>query len=224
MRVPRTLSATVVAVALVAAPGCTRAVTGTPVAGAHPAPVTAPKGKPPAPKISVCQHVSAPLSSIDSRSPAEPVLRIPQPSGWLPTSMLDSDVIRFAMSNSELAGNGFMPTVVVTLESAPGTNQDVQEIIDQERTTLVDRLGVTNLHKTDTTLCDQKAQVVSYDAPAMDQIPLRKAKTLIVVAAFSGNTYAVTVTVQTADPGNPTYVRDMRAILTGFQMLPPDAG
>jgi hypothetical protein len=224
MRLPCMLSATVAAVALLAAPGCTRAVTGTPVAGAHSAPAAAPKGSAPAPKTSVCQQVSPPLSSIESRSPAEPVLRIPQPSGWRRTSMLDSEVIRFAMSNSELAGNGFMPTSVVTLESAPGTSQDPQEIIDQERTTLVDRLGVTNLRKTDTTLCGQRAQVVSYDAPAMDQIPPRKAKTLIVVAAFSGNTYAVTVTVQAADPGNPIYVRDARAILTGFQMLPPDAG
>ena len=224
MQLPCMLSATVAAVALFAAPGCTRAVTGTPVAGAHPAPAAAPKSDAKAPKIGTCKQVSARLSSIDSRSSAEPVLRIPQPSGWQHTSMLDSEVVRFAMSNRDLAGNGFMPTAVVTLESESGTNQDQQGIIDQERTTLVDRLGVTNLHKTDITLCGQRAQVVSYDAPAMDQIPPRKAKTLIVVGAFSGNTYAVTVTVQAADPDNPTYLRDTQAILTGFQMLPPDAG
>jgi hypothetical protein len=224
MRLPYILSATIAAVTLFAAPGCTRAVTGTPVAGAHPAATAAPKSGAAAPKISVCKQVSPPLSSIESRSPTEPVLRIPQPSGWQHTSMLDSELIRFAMSNAGLAGNDFMPTAVVTLESASGTNQDQQEIIDQERTTLVDRLGVTNLRRTDTTLCGQRAQVVSYDAPAMDQIPPRKAKTLIVVAAFSGNTYAVTVTVQAADPDDPTYRRDTQAILTGFQMLPPDAG
>ena len=224
MRLPCILSATIAAVTLLAAPGCTRAVTGTPVAGAHPTAAAAPKSGAAAPKISVCKQVSPPLSSIESRSPTEPVLRIPQPSGWQHTSMLDSELIRFAMSNAELAGNGFMPTAVVTLESASGTNQDQQEIIDQERTTLVDHLGVTNLHRTDTILCGQRAQIVSYDAPAMDQIPPRKAKTLIVVAAFSGNTYAVTVTVQAADPDNPTYLRDTQAILAGFQMLPPDAG
>ena len=224
MRLPCILSATIAAVTLFAAPGCTRAVTGTPVAGAHPAAAAAPKSGAAPPKISVCKQVSPPLSSIESRSPTEPVLRIPQPFGWQQTSMLDSELIRFAMSNAGLAGNGFMPTAVVTFESASGTNQDQQEIIDQERTTLVDRLGVTNLRRTDTTLCGQRAQVVSYDAPAMDQIPPRKAKTLIVVAGFSGNTYAVTVTVQAADPDNPTYLRDTQAILTGFQMLPPDAG
>ena len=31
----------------------------------------------------------------------------------------------------------------------------------------------------------------------------------------------MTMTVQSADPGNPTYQRDAETILTGFQMLPP---
>ena len=34
-------------------------------------------------------------------------------------------------------------------------------------------------------------------------------------------TFAVTLTVQSADPDNPTYQRDAETILTGFQMLPP---
>ena len=31
----------------------------------------------------------------------------------------------------------------------------------------------------------------------------------------------MTLTVQSADPDNPTYKRDAETILTGFQMLPP---
>jgi hypothetical protein len=225
MRLSCVLSATVAALAVLAAPGCTRLVTGTPAAGAGAGPqapaVVVPKIPP---KKPVCKEVSAPLSPIDSRNPREPVLRIPQPTGWQRASGLDSEMIRYAMGNKYLTGEGFMPTAVVTLESAPGTAQDQQQIFDQERATLVDRLGVTNMHKTDTTLCGQKAELVSYDAPAMGEIPPRKAKTLIVVGEFSGNTYAATVTVQAADSDNPIYVRDTRTILTGFQMLPPDAG
>ena len=37
-------------------------------------------------------------------------------------------------------------------------------------------------------------------------------------------TFAVTTTVQTADPDNPTYQRDAEMILTGFQLLPPTDG
>jgi hypothetical protein len=223
MRVRCVLSATIAAVALFAAPGCARLVTGRPTVSAlsepgSQAPVVA------APKRSVCEEVLAPLSPIQARSPAEPVLRIPQPPGWQRATELDSDVVRYAMTNQDLAGNGFMPTAVVTLEFAPGTNQDQQKIFDQERAMLSDRLGVTNMRTTETTRCGQRAEVVRYDAPALAQIPPRAATTLIVIAAFSGNEYAVTVTVQAANPGNPTYVRDTQAILTGFQMLPPATG
>jgi hypothetical protein len=223
MRMRCVLSAIVAAAALFAAPGCTRVVTGRPAASAlSGADAQAPGVA--APKRSVCEEVLAPLSPIQARSPAEPVLRIPQPPGWQRASGLDSEIVRYAMSNQDLAGNGFMPTAVVTLESGPGTDKDQQKIFDQERATLSDRLGVTNMRTTETTLCGHKAELVSYDAPAMGQIPPRKAMTLIVIAEFSGNDYAATVTVQAADPDNPTYVRDSQAILTGFQMLPPDKG
>jgi hypothetical protein len=211
------LSATVAAVTLLAAPGCTRVVTGTPHPGTQAAGV-------PAPKSTVCKQVSAPMAWIPAHAANEPQLRVPQPSGWQRTTMLDSDVIRFAMGNKDLAGNDFVPTAVVTLESAPSTHQDQEKIFDQERATLADRLGVTNMRTTHTTLCGHKADLVSYDAPAMGRIPPRKAKTLIVIAEFAGNDYAATVTVQAADPDNPGYVRDIQTILTGFQLLPPDKG
>ena len=89
---------------------------------------------------------------------------------------------------------------------------------------LTDRLGVTNMQTTHTSLCGHRADLVSYDAPAIGRIPPRKAKTLIVIAEFSGNDYCATLTVQAADPDNPGYVRDTQTILTGFQLLPPDKG
>jgi hypothetical protein len=211
------LSATVAAVALFAAPGCTRVVTGTPHPGTQAAAV-------PAPKSTVCKQVSAPVTSIPAHAANEPQLRVPEPPGWQRTTMLDSDLIRFAMGNKDLAGHDFVPTAVVTLESAPSTNQDPEKIFDQERASLADRLGVTNMRTTHTTLCGHKADLVSYDAPAMGRIPPRKATTLIVIAEFSGNDYAATVTVQAADPDNPGYVRDTETILTGFQLLPPNKG
>ena len=97
--------------------------------------------------------------------------------------MLDSEVIRFTMRNKDLAANNFMPTAVVTLESVPGRTTDHEKIFDQERAALVDRLGATDLHTTETTLCGDKAELVSYDAPGMGRIPPRKIKTLMVAAA-----------------------------------------
>jgi hypothetical protein len=208
------VSAMIAAVALFAVPGCTKLVSGTAVQGAGAAGT----------KSTICKQVSAPMTSIPARAAGEPQLRIPQPPGWQRTKMLDSAIIRFAMGNKDLAANDFVPTAVVTLESAPGATQDQQKIFDQERATLADRLGVTNMQTTDTTLCGHKAELVNYDAPTMGRIPPRKAKTLIVVSALSGSTYVATVTVQATDPDDPTYASDTQAILTGFQMLPPGAG
>ena len=214
MRLPYLLCTTVAAAALFAVPGCTRVVTGKPILDASA----------PASNGTECQAVSAPMSSIDSHAAAEPQLKIPQPSGWQRVSMLDSAIIRFTMGDKALTARNFMPTAVVTLESIPGGDADSQTIFDQERTALVERLGATGLHISETMLCGDKAELVDYDAPPLGKIPSRKAKTLLVTAPFGGTTYVATVTVQSTDPTNPSYARDSDAILTGFQILPPEAG
>jgi hypothetical protein len=215
MRVPYMLCATLTTVALLAAPGCSKVVTGS---AARDASV-------PKPKPHDCEQVSAPLTSIDSRESGEPQLKIPQPPGWERDSMLDSDVIRFTMRNKDLASDKFMPTAVVTLESLPGGDEDdTKTVFDQERAALVDRLGATGLQTMETTRCGDAAEIVDYDAPSMGKIPPRKVRTLMVAAAFNGNTYVTTVTVQSTEPDNPQYARDTGTVLTGFQMLPPAAG
>jgi hypothetical protein len=207
------LCATIAATALLAVPGCSKVITGAAVPGPHQ----------PVAKSGPCEQVSAPLTPIDAHD-GEPRMRIPQPPGWERASMLDSEVIRFTMRNKGLQTNNFMPTAVVTLESVPGAATDDQTIFDQERGALVDRLGATGLHTTETTLCGDEAELVDYDAPSMGRIPPRKIRTLMVAATFDTNTYVATVTVQSTDPDNPVYARDTETVLTGFQMLPPDGG
>ncbi len=213
MRVPYTLCATLTAAALLAAPGCSKVVTGTAARDAHAS----------TPKPNECEQVSAPLTAIDSRADGEPQLKIPQPPGWESASMLDSDVIRFTMRNKDLVSHSFMPTAVVTLESVAGGDTDAKAIFDQERGALVDRLGATGLHTLETTRCGDDAEIVDYDAPSMGNIPPRKAKTLMVAASYNDNTYVTTVTVQSTDPDNASYVHDTGTVLAGFQMLPPAA-
>jgi len=214
MRLPYLLCATVTAVVLLTTPGCSKVVTGSASRDSHA----------PQPKPTECEQVSAPLTAIDSRAAGEPQLKIPQPTGWERVSMLDSDLIRFTMRNKDLAADGFQPTAVVTLESVPGDAVDNKAIFDQERAALVDRLGATDLHISETTRCGDEAELVDYDAPAMGRIPPRTIKTLMVAGAFHGNTYVATVTVQSTDPNNPVYARDTGTVLTGFQMLAPGGG
>jgi hypothetical protein len=214
MRVPYMLCATIAVVALLAAPGCSRVVSGSAARDPHA----------PQPKPNGCEQVSAPLTDIDTRSAGEPQLKIPQPPDWERASMLDSDVIRFTMRNKNLSANNFMPTAVVTLESVPEGSSDNQAIFDQERAALVDRLGATGLRTLKTTRCGDEAELVDYDAPSMGRIPPRKIRTLMVAGTFGDSTFVSTVTVQSTDPGNRVYTRDTDTVLTGFQMLPPTVG
>ena len=222
MRLRSMLCATVAAAALLATPGCSNVVTGTAVSGPHPPAAQTPY--PPPVKSDACKHVSVPLTPIDPHEAGEPRLRIPQPPGWERAAMLDSDVIRFTMRNEDLLSDDFMPTAVVTLESVPVEASDNHAIFDQERAALVDRLGATGLHTSETILCGDEAELVDYDAPSMGRIPPRKIKTLMVAGTFDGNTFVTTVTVQSTDPDNPVYAHDTDTVLTGFQMLPPAGG
>lgn len=213
MRLADLVCATVVTAALFAAPGCSRVVAGNAVQGANA----------PGAESSQCAQVSGPMTSIRPHAASEPQLRIPQPRGWHRASMLDSEIIRFTMTNKTLATRNFVPSAVVTLEFLPGSKDDHQKIFDQERAALIDRFGATGLQISETTRCGDKAELISYDAPRMGRIPPRKAKTIMVTSVFGGNTYVATVSVQSTNPANPAYARDIETILTGFQMLPPDA-
>ena len=55
-------------------------------------------------------------------------------------------------------------------------------------------------------------------------LPPHPARVVTAVMHTDNTTYAMTLTVQGADPDNPAYKRDAETILTGFQMLPPAEG
>ena len=71
------------------------------------------------------------------------------------------------------------------------------------------------------TLCGLPAETIDYITPPIGPIAPHPAKVVCAVLQTDDATFAMTVTVQTADPDNPTYQRDAETILTGFQMLPP---
>ena len=169
---------------------------------------------------SQCQAVDDPLTTIPAKSNDEPVMKIPQPQGWDRKTMMDSELIRFAMSNRSLVADDFASNVVVTLESAPGI-EDPDVVFDTVRQVLESGLGATDLRETDHTLCGLPAKTLHYQTPVMGNIAPHPATAVVAVLHADGTTYAASVTAQTADPDNPTYQRDADMILTGFQLLPP---
>jgi hypothetical protein len=203
------------AAAIVLATGCTRTIEDARV-------VAAPDMGKAGADASDCTKVDAPLTKVPFHVDDEPVMKIPQPRGWERVTTMDSELIRFTMRNPDLAKDNFAPTAVVTLESQPGEH-DPQEVFDAQAAVLEQGVGASEVNSTPTTLCGLHAETISYVTPPIGTIAPHPAKVMCAVLQTDEKTFAVTVTVQSADPDNRTYQKDAAAILTGFQMLPPSS-
>jgi hypothetical protein len=147
-------------------------------------------------------------------------MKIPQPQGWVRSTKMDSELFRFAMVNRSLARDDFASNVVVTLENAPGL-EDPGMVFQSQRDALESTFGATDLRVTEHTLCGLPAETVQYETPAIGNLAPHPGSVVMAVLHTDDTTYAASVTIQTADPANPTYQRDAETILKGFQMLPP---
>jgi hypothetical protein len=212
-RTARTTAVIVGGCTMVLAVACTRVVDDARV-------VAAPDMGKAAATASDCTRVDAPMVSIPDHNDEEPVMKIPQPDGWERVTMMDSQLIRFTMRNEAMAKDGFAPTAVVTLESHPGISEP-QEVFDAQQEALKSGIGATDVSVRETTLCELPAETIDYTTPPMGMLPPHPASVLTAVMQSKDDTYAMTMTVQSADPDNPAFKRDAETILTGFQMLPP---
>jgi hypothetical protein len=212
---PRSAAA-VLAVATVLMTSCTRFVDDArAVAGDDRSPVTGTSA-------SQCETVDAPLTTIPAMRDDEPVMKIPQPQGWARSTKMDSELFRFAMVNRSLTQDDFASNLVVTLEHAPGL-ENPDRVFESQREALESTFGATDLRVTEHTLCGLPAETVQYETPAIGNLAPHPGTVVMAVLHTDDMTYAASVTIQTADPGDPTYQRDAEAILKGFQMLPPEA-
>ena len=177
-----------------------------------------------APSADACTKVSAPLVEVPLAAGvstgSEPQIRVPKPAGWNRLASLDSKLIRYTMRNEALAANGFTPTAVVTLDSRPGAVL-AADVFEQELHEVTSQLGATDLHMTDIRVCGLPGKRATYMAPAMGQLPPRPVKVVSAVITANGQTFDVSVTIQTTEPDNPTYQADSEDILNGLQVLPP---
>jgi hypothetical protein len=192
---------------------CTRVVSDARV-------VAAPDMGKAAASASDCTKVDAPMTPIPDQTKQEPVMKIPQPAGWERVTMMDSQLIRFTMRNQALAKDGFAPTAVVTLESHRGVTAP-QEVFAAQHDALQTAVGATDVKTSETTVCELPAETIDYTTPPLGVLPPHPARVLTAVLQTEDTTYAMTMTVQSADPGNPTYQRDAETIMNGFQLLPP---
>ncbi|WP_236147720.1 LpqN/LpqT family lipoprotein [Mycolicibacterium sp. CH28] len=164
-----------------------------------------------------CAKSAYPLLKLGSRSPAEPALAIPQPPGWESSTEMNSDIIRGAIASKDLVADGFAPNAVVTLEDLTGKVATPQAAIDGERASVT----AEPESQTPGSLCGHPSLTITYNSPATETAAATAVTTLIVASEEGGKIYAATVSVQTADPSNTTYINDKQAILDGFQFGAP---
>ena len=177
-----------------------------------------------------CQSVAVPLSDIPTRTDQEPKMRLPIPPGWERNTGMDSESIRYAIRNNDLAADGFKPNAVVTLQKIPVDVGKPEQILAAQNDQLSKKLQVTDMKSTSTEVCGSPALSTTYTAPEVDlskrnpnapKIPARKATSLGVVFKNGDSNYVATLTIQTVNPDDPTYQQDSANILKGFQLLPP---
>jgi hypothetical protein len=212
---PKSLFALLMAMLLLT--GCAQSISGTAVTAAGRAPAATSSGD-----EAECATVDAPLEDIPSKGGREPRLRIPVPAGWERNTMMDSEVIRYAIVATGLMTDGFATNAVVTLESVRG-KLTPDEVFDQNRGNLESMMGAFDLDVESNDTCGLPSETTHYIAPPMGPAPQRPIVMHAVVARSAGTTYLATLTIQTTDEDNPTYVSDSQEIIDGFQMLAPSS-
>ncbi|WP_235680004.1 LpqN/LpqT family lipoprotein [Mycobacteroides abscessus] len=162
-----------------------------------------------------CADSAAPLLRLTPQAANEPHVAIPLPPGWERSEQAGSDLIRAAILNADLRANDFTPNAVVTLENLTGKADTEQQALDAERQALT-QAGITITTDTPGSVCGHPSMTVTYK---LEQRPV----TMLIAAASQGNTvWAATVATQTTEPEDPTYVKDQRIILEGFQFQFPE--
>ncbi|MBN7438809.1 LpqN/LpqT family lipoprotein [Mycobacteroides abscessus subsp. abscessus] len=161
-----------------------------------------------------CAKSDIALASLEPKSPAEPHLAIPQPSGWNHSSAMNSNAIRGLIFNKSLTTNEFTPTAVVTVADVTEGTSSPEQALETELGGIVQN-GAKIESETSGTICGYPAKTVNYP------IEGRPGSTLIVAAKHDRHIWTATVTIQTADAKNPTYIADKQTIFNGFQVTFP---
>ena len=153
-------------------------------------------------------------------------MRIPVPQGWERTTKLESEIVRFAMRNPELAADGFAPNATVILTELDGALQRLldaeggrpEKVLEAQDEQLVRKLSLTGVRRTPSEVCGEPALVSQATVPRTD--PTKRLSFLRALYKGRGVTYMLSLMVQTNQPDNQTVAADSATIIDGFQLLP----
>ena len=124
---------------------------------------------------------------------------------------MNTTAIRGLIFNKSLTVNQFTPTAVVTVADVTDGTVNLEQALETE-VGGIQQNGVTLNSETSGTLCGYPTKTVDYP------IEGRPGSTLIVAAEHDRHIWTATITIQTADGENPTYIADKKIIFDGFQL------
>ena len=156
------------------------------------------------------------MLTVEGRAADEPTIKVALPEGWTRITKLDSDLIRLTVAAPGLTANGSAPNAVATMEKMPA-NLSAEELFDAQLFTVRTQFkDVEILSDQPAMVCGLAARYVVYNAPELNP----GIRVLLVADPQDEATWVVTFTVQSRDPENPTYQKDLAALMDGFQVIP----
>lgn len=159
-----------------------------------------------------CAEPSGPMAD----AAGEPAVQVPQPANWEPLADQETEIVRLALVNRELASDGFAPNLVVTVVPSQGT---FDQIIDNELSQLQQMQADVPDDGEKSTVCGYDAYTITYSASGAQGVPVHPITSrMIVVPAGAGTSNTVVLTVQSTDAENATYRDDSTAMLDGVQI------
>jgi hypothetical protein len=161
-----------------------------------------------------CKASDVKLTILDSKAAGEPTLELPTPPGWEYSASMNSPILRGLVANNGLRANGFTPNAVVTLEDLTGKVDNAEQGIDAEIADAAQN-GVTVASRTPGTVCGHPSATITYTLRG------HSVTALVTAAADGQKLWAATLTVQTNEPDNPTYIADKQTILNNFHVILP---
>lgn len=199
---------------VVALTGCGKVVAGTATVGA--AAGTAGGGG----DVHACNHVDAPMADISAQDDSEPLLRVPQPAGWVRDASLDNTLIRYRMVDNSLAKYILPPNIVVSLVHI--SNVEPKAEFDKQQQALQAMPANSNLVSSRGKQCGYPAASLSFNQPPIAPgTPPRALRVRSMLVGKGAHQFLVTATVQTNDPDNPAYQKDAQIMLDGLQVTTP---
>lgn len=163
------------------------------------------------------QHPGEGAITLDARTPDEPTIILPRPTGWEFMPSDDSPPLRGILYNRELRRHGFTPNAVVTCEELTGQVGLPSQALAKERSAVTDMFGELD---TDVpgTMAGFPSRTIGYNLQGRAATGL-----LVAVQNSADRIWAVTLTIQTTEPDNPHYIAAKQTILDALEVRLPTA-